>query len=172
MRRDEKAIGSLLALLYIASSTGCEERTEQREARQSIVVEEKSEAPQTSWIRRNDDIDPAVWLASKEAGRQLGTKDPAVLRLRKAFEGAEAKYLESDRMIANRTAQLEDMLAKDGKPEAAADIVEGLSTVIGVGRGKETYGELCQFYFTLRHNGADREAALAELQTRYGAYPR
>jgi len=102
----------------------------------------------------------------------LAPDDVAVMRLRKAFAGAEEKYLDSIRMIANRTAQLADMLAKDGKPEGAADIVEGLSTVIGVGRGKETYGELCQFYFTLRHNGADRQAALTDLQSRYGAYPR
>jgi len=172
MRPTDKACAALFGFLCITSLTGCGERKEQRRAAQDVVVEKKSEAPQASWIRRNDDMDPAVWLASKEAGRRLAPDDPSVARLRKAFGGAESKYLESDRMIANRTAQLADMLAKDGNPEAAADIVEGLSTVIGVGRGKETYGELCQFYFTLRHNGADREAVLAELQARYGAYPR
>lgn len=172
MQANKKALAALFALICALASTGCGERKEARRPVQDVVVEEKSEAPQTSWIRRNDDVDPAVWLASKEARRLLAPDDVEVMRLRKAFEGAEEKYLDSMRMIANRTAQLADMLAKDGKPEAAADIVEGLSTVIGVGRGKETYGELCQFYFTLRHNGADRQSALADLQLRYGAYPR
>ena len=72
-------------------------------------------------------------------------------------------------MVANRTAQLAEMLAEDGKPEGPAALIEGLASVVDPKRGKETYGELCQFYFTLRHGGADRDAALARLSARYGS---
>ena len=89
--------------------------------------------------------------------------------MRVAFAAAAAKFLESDRMVANRTAQLAQMLAEDGKPEIAAALIEGLSSVVNAERGKETYGELCQFYFTLRRNGADHATALTELRMRYGS---
>ena len=72
-------------------------------------------------------------------------------------------------MVANRTAQLAEMLAEDSKPEQPAALIEGLASVVDPKRGKETYGELCQFYFTLRHGGADREAALSQLSARYGS---
>jgi len=165
MRHIDKALRAVLAGACCWALTACEKRRD-HEAAVDSVVEEKTEAPH-SWIRRNDDIDPALWLASKEAGRQLANNDPAVARVRKAFESGASKYLESDRMIANRTAQLADMLAKDGKPETAADLIEGLSSVVKADYGKETYGELCQFYFILRHNGADQEAALAQLRGRF-----
>jgi len=166
MRQIDKAARALLVGIGIVAVAGCEKREQQREAAFNDVVEGKTEAPQ-SWIRRNDDVDPAFWLASKEAGRQLTSDDPEVARVKKAFEAAASKFLESDRMVANRTAQLADMLAKDGKPETAVALIEGLASVVNAERGKETYGELCQFYFTLRHNGADRDAALARLRTRY-----
>jgi hypothetical protein len=102
----------------------------------------------------------------RPARRGVGD-DPAVARMKQAFRAAASTFLESDRMVANRTAQLAEMLAKDGKPEAAADLVEGLSSAVSAERGR--YDELCQFYFTLRHNGAEREAARAELRARYGS---
>jgi len=163
-----RALAATFAIGCIWALTACEDRKPQRESTFSDVVEQKTEAPQ-SWIRRNDDIDPALWLASKESGRQLTIDVPGVARIQQAFRAGASKFLESDRMVANRTAQLAEMLAKDGKPEAAVDLIEGLSSVVNAERGKETYGELCQFYFTLRHSGADREAALAELRRRYGA---
>jgi len=171
MRRINKATWALFAIVCVSCLTACEKRKEEGAA-VNVVVEEKTEAPLQSWIRRNDDVDPALWLASKEAGRQLGTNDSAVARVRKAFEAAASKFLESDRMVANRTAQLAEMLAKDGKPEAATDLIEGLSSVVDAERGKETYGELCQFYFTLRHDGADRDVALAHLRARYATNTR
>jgi len=48
-------------------------------------------------------------------------------------------------------------------------LIERLASVVDPKRGKETYGELCQFYFTLRHGGADRDAALMQLRARYGS---
>ena len=98
--------------------------------------------------------------------------DPAVFRIKKAFEAAAPKFLESDRMVANRTAQLAEMLAKDGRSESAAALIEELSTVVDPARPKETYGELCQYYYILRRTGADRDTALAQLRTRYGGAPR
>ena len=163
-----RTIAALLAIACLGTLTACEDRKQQRGPRFNNVVKEKTVAPQ-SWIRRNDDIDPALWLVSRESGRQVAIEDPVVARVKKAFEAAASKFLESDRMVANRTAQLAEMLAQEGRPETAAALIEGLSSVVNAERGKETYGELCQFYFTLRHSGANRDAALAELRARYGS---
>ena len=158
----------LLAFACLAMMTACDDRKRDREIGSSDVVDANIKAPQ-SWIPRNDDIDPAIWLASKGARRPLSADDPTVGRVRQAFHAAATRFLESDRMVANRTAQLAEMLAEDGKPEEPAALIEGLASVVDPKRGKETYGELCQFYFTLRHGGADRDAALMQLRARYGS---
>ena len=158
----------LLAFACLAMMTACDDRKRDREIVSSDVVDANIKPPE-SWIRRNDDIDPVIWLASKEARRPLSADDPTVARIRQAFRAAATRFLESDRMVANRSAQLAEMLAEDGKPEEPAALVEGLASVVDPKRGKETYGELCQFYFTLRHGGADRDAALMRLNARYGS---
>jgi len=161
----------LFAFACLIALPACEDRKSRQEPVFTDRVVEKSD-PSQSWIRRNDDLDPAQWLASKEAGHPLPPDDPAVFRIKKAFEAAAPKFLESDRMVANRTAQLAEMLVKDGKPESAAALIEELSSVVNPARPKETYGELCQYYYILRHTGADRDTALAQLQTRYGVAPK
>ena len=163
-------LAPLFAFACLTTLPACEDRKPGQEPAFTDRVVEKSD-PSQSWIRRNDDLDPAQWLAAKEAGHPLPADDPAVLRIKKAFEAAAPKFLESDRMVANRTAQLAEMLAKDGKPESAAALIEELSSLVNRDRPKETFGELCQYYYILRHTGADRDTALAQLRTRYGAAP-
>jgi hypothetical protein len=159
---------AFIAIACLATTTACDDPKQDREIDSSDVVDANVKTPQ-SWIRRNDDADPAFWLASKEARRPLSVDDPTVGRIKQAFHATATRFLESDRMVANRTAQLAEMLAEDGKPEEPAALIEGLASVVDPTRGKETYGELCQFYFTLRHGGADRDAALGQLRARYGS---
>ena len=158
---------AFIAIACLATTTACDDRKQDREVGSSDKVDANVKTPQ-SWIRRNDDADPAIWLASKGVGHPLSADDPTVERVRRAFQTAATRFLESDRMVANRTAQLAAMLAEDGKPEDPAALIEGLASVVDPKHGKETYGELCQFYFTLRHGGADRDAALMQLSARYG----
>lgn len=160
-------LGAILVVACVAFTAGCDDRKRERELGPGDVVDLKPDALK-GWIRRNDDINPALWLASKEAGHPLSIDDPAVVRLSQAFHLTATRFLESDRMAANRTAQLAEMLANDGKPEDAAVLIENLASVVNVAHGKGTYGELCQFYLTLRHDGADRGEALSKLQARYG----
>jgi len=55
----------LLAFACLAM-TACDDRKRDREIGSSDVVDANIKAPQ-SWIRRNDDIDSAIWLASEGA---------------------------------------------------------------------------------------------------------
>ena len=159
---------ALIAIACLATMTACDDRKQDREIGSSDEVDANIKTPQ-SWIRRNDDTDPAIWLASKGLDAAFGRRPNRRTRARRAFQTAATRFLESDRMVANRTAQLAEMLAEDGKPEEPAALIEGLASVVDPKHGKETYGELCQFYFTLRHGGADRDAALMQLSARYGS---
>jgi hypothetical protein len=132
----------------------------------AVRIEDKTPG---AWMRRDDDRDPAVWLASKEAGRPAAPTDARVAQLKRALELADAYFLESERMVANRTAQLAEMLAADSMPEDYATILDELSAVVNAKFGKATYGELCQYYFSLRRSGAERPKALQILKERYGA---
>ena len=66
-------------------------------------------------------------------------------------------------MIANRTAQLSDMLARDGQKESYVDLIESLAQVAEGSERKQEYGDFCQFYYNLRHKGLDKATALASL---------
>lgn len=69
---------------------------------------------------------------------------------------------ETPRMLANRTAQLQQMLAGIAIVEAPQEILQGFIP-LGRAGGRAGYGELCQHYFNLRTAGLDRPAALQAL---------
>lgn len=87
--------------------------------------------------------------------------------MREALRSANAHFLEPDRMLANRTAQLGEMLVEDGHADDYAQLLNALSAVASEAGAKQAYGELCQHYFNLRHMGADKGEALRTLSERY-----
>ena len=87
--------------------------------------------------------------------------------MRAALLAAQSHFLETDRMLANRTAQLGEMLAADGHAEDFAQLIGSLVEVAATAGQKQTYGELCQHYYNLRHAGVERDAALRMLASRY-----
>jgi hypothetical protein len=155
-----------LGLALCACDDG--ERSGESPSSDAVRIEDKTPG---AWLRR-DEADPAVWLASKELGRAAAPTDPRVATLRQALARADASFLESARMVANRTAQLADMLAEAGMKEDYATIIDELSAVVDAKRGKATYGELCGYYFSLRRGGADRAETLQILKQRFGAAER
>jgi hypothetical protein len=87
--------------------------------------------------------------------------------MRSALALARDRFLESNRMLANRTVQLSAMLASDGHRESYLSLLAELSDVVtDTSAGKQTYGDLCQFYLNLRRAGVEREQALASLKER------
>jgi hypothetical protein len=140
---------------------------ERRSAEQDDVIEPDDRKSAEVWLRANDHTEPALWLAQREAGSAVGEQAPAVERLRAALRSARAHFLESDRMLANRTAQIGEMLAADGHAEDFAQLINSLVEVAASAGQKQTYGELCQHYYNLRHSGVERDEALRMLADRY-----
>ena len=140
---------------------------ERRSAEQDDLIAAEARKGDDDWLRATDRTEPALWLAQREAGAAVGEREPAVERIRAALFSARAHFLESDRMLANRTAQVGRMLAADGRPEAFAPLISSLVEVATTAGQKQTYGELCQHYYNLRHSGVEREEALRMLAARY-----
>lgn len=159
--------GTALAACLLCAACGKEEGAQERAREANDVIESQEEKSSEIWLRANEHVDPALWLASREAGRELGTNDPAVEKIREAIITARAHFLESHRMLVNRTAQIGKMLAEDGRAEDYAGILYQLAEVAKAAGQTQPYGELCQHYFNLRHKGSTREEALNVLAERY-----
>ncbi len=139
---------------------------EERASDANDVVEAQDGTTGAVWLRATDHVDPALWPANREAGRERAAKDVAVEHMREALLAAPSHFLESDRRLANRTAQIERRLAEDGRAEDYAGLLEALANVAAAAGRKQTYGELCQHYYNLRHKDATREETLRLLSDR------
>jgi hypothetical protein len=121
------------------------------------------------WLELSSPISPAQWLVSRGEDRPRPVSDPEVRRIAEQLATAHKRYRESERMIANRSVQVEGMLNKIGFTEGAADILGDL-TSIGVEVGQtEGFGAISQYYFNLRAASVSRADALATLKARYGS---
>jgi hypothetical protein len=116
-----------------------------------------------SWLDVKDNVSPAVWLASREAGRDVDPNDPAAASLRALLDEADARFTESPRMIANRAVQVQSMLAERGVMESAREVIAGLVSIGQVGE-RAGFGETCQHYVNARAASGSRMAALETLR--------
>jgi hypothetical protein len=158
----------LLALLIALGGCGGKDEDQARNEEQSVVATQ-SDADIPTWLSPTDPMDTGRWLASREAGRPLSNDDAASAQMRRSLGQAQSFFIEDPRMIANRTAQLGEMLGEAGKKERYEDLIEGLTQVARGAKGRQLYGEMCQHYFNTRQRGEDRGATLARLSERYGA---
>lgn len=133
------------------------------------VVARTTAADVPAWLSQTEAMDPARWIASREAGRLVPESDPRTAALRAGLDRAGSAFIEDRRMIANRTVQLGQMLAEAGMPERYAGLLDGFVSVAGARHRRQLYGEMCQHYFNARSQGDDPPAALARLTERYGA---
>jgi hypothetical protein len=162
--RSARFAAAALALLLAA----CEE-VKPPQGRMRVVAAEPDQ--RAGWLSPRDRVDPAVWLAARVGGGRPAS-DEAVERMRRALDGAQGRVLESPRMLANRAAQLSDMLSAAGMREDLADLVGSLGRAAGMAAAKQTFGELCQHYLNLRRQGRSGEEALAALAERYALQKR
>lgn len=153
---------TLAALLYACGDTAPQQRG-------AVEVKRKDELPK--WLTPIDRVDPAYWLAARKSGG-APVDEGRVARLQRALDIGGVHFLEAPRMLANRAAQLDEMLSEIGVAEDEAQSIESLARVAAATGGKQTFGDLCQHYFNLRKQGATRESALADLSERYSVQKR
>lgn len=134
-------------------------------------VQDAAEAPQeqpVKWLESNDGITPAQWLVSRRDGAVKPISDPQVQHIKRLLDDAHKLYRESQRMIANRTVQIEEALREQGSDDEATQILADLANIAGEVGQTEGYGAISQHYINMRKEGRKRAEALADLKALYG----
>ncbi|MHC2104166.1 MULTISPECIES: MxaH protein [unclassified Methylobacterium] len=166
-----RGLASLVAASLVVAGlvlAACDRAQESGSEEGQAVVARTAESELPPWLSPTDGTDPARWLAGREAGHPVPAGSEPVRVLQDALAEARTAFIEDPRMIANRTAQLGQMLAEIGKTERYALLLTGFSAVAARrGRHKSLYGEMCQHYFNTRARGVDHAAALALLADRF-----
>jgi len=165
--RSRNALPHVLLLAVTILASGCDD-TEPKRREAAAESSRHSAAHSEPWLQPNSQLSPAQWLASRGLKDAKAIDDPDVKRIADVLGRANRLYRESERMIANRTAQLEGMLKDIGVDEKATDILDDLTRVAGEAGQTEGFGAVSQHYFNLRSNKMERLEALAELRSRYG----
>jgi hypothetical protein len=124
---------------------------------------------QAKWLELSSPLSPAQWLASHGEPKVRTLDDPEVRRLDELLNRANARYRESERMIANRAVQLSDMLKPLGIQETPTAILVDLVGIAGEVGQTEGFGAVSQHYFNLRASSIARPDALTTLKARYSA---
>lgn len=147
---------------------GCGDEAPQSGERRHVSGEDGG-AQHAKWLEVSSPISPAQWLTSRGEAKVRSTSDPEVLRVAAQLVEAHKRYRESERMIANRSVQVSEMLRQIGHDEAAIRILDDLTGIGGEVGQTEGFGAISQYYFNLRAASVPRAEALATLKARYGS---
>jgi hypothetical protein len=169
--RMKRALAYLTCGLIAVLATACSDDEPLEKPTRHGDVTAPAGAQARRWMPVDSRLTPAQWLAGRDAAEPRPHDDPIVRKLARDLVAANRLYRESERMIANRAAQLEDMLREIGVTETASNILEDLARLPGEAGQTEGFGAISQHYYNLRANRMDREAALAQLRDRYGKRP-
>lgn len=162
------AIALVLACLLSLGAAGCSDDTPRSGDRQQS--QGNAIGPhKVKWLELGSPISPAQWLVSRDGDTLKPESDPEVQRIAGLLASAHKRYRESERMIANRSAQVEAMLKQIGLAEGATHVLDGLTSIGGEVGQAEGYGAISQYYFNLRASHVSRAEALATLKARYGS---
>lgn len=154
-------------MLAVLAFAGCEEESPRHSAAKDTKSNAEAEHRQ-AWLAPSSKLTAAQWMASREAAEALNPSDPAVQEIAADLAAANRLYRESERMIANRSVQLEGMLKDIGVSERAEAILDDLTRVAGEAGQTEGFGAVSQHYFNLRSSNVSRGEALATLKARFG----
>lgn len=152
-------------LLIPAALVGCGEEGSEHRERSSQGA---SLPHRAKWLELSNPLSPAQWLVSRKHDQPKPINDAEVQRVAEQLATAHGLYRESERMIANRSAQVSDMLASLGISESPTAILDDLTSIAGEVGQTEGFGSVSQHYFNLRVANIERGEALATLKTRYG----
>ncbi|MBH0237875.1 hypothetical protein [Methylobrevis albus] len=124
------------------------------------------------WLTPDDPRSPGVWLADRTAppGSAPGSGQNAarVAAVDAALDRGAALFVETRRMLANRTAQLVDVNTERGGTISPEQLLADLAIPDPDGR-KHWFGVIAQAYIELRRSGADHASAVAALRREFTA---
>lgn len=100
------------------------------------------------WLDKHVNMPPQQWLIKRSIAT-VTDEEAQVEQARELLIIAANKFNESPRMIANRIAQLEDMLLENSIHETAVNLLEWFTKLPDL-QTPHNFSALCQYYYNLR----------------------
>lgn len=150
-------IASSLSLLIIA----CSDEYDLSSSDTAMEAPQQKQEKVPQWLESHHDISPAEWLIVRSPAALRGEVTSRQHRVEILRDAAD-HFGESPRMIANRSAQLEDMLLEINIEESAISLINRF-TQLPTDDTPYNFSAYCQYYFNLRAQGHDDQYALNEL---------
>ena len=148
----------ILSLLLMLSLGGCEGSDAVPEMETAPIVDE-DKIP--LWLDGQVEMSPQEWLV-KRSRAEVTDERAEIERTAELLIIAADRFDESHRMIANRAAQLEDMLLEHRINETAVDRLEWF-TKLPTLQTPHSFSALCQYYYNLRTQGKTEDEIIQNL---------
>jgi hypothetical protein len=144
-----------LSFIFLLSACG------QDDAPQMDAVPVVDEAKVPLWLDGQVEMSPQEWLV-KRSHAEVTDEKAEIERTAELLVIAADRFDESHRMIANRAAQLEDMLLEHRIHETAVDRLEWF-TKLPTLQTPHSFSALCQYYYNLRTQGKTEDEIIQNL---------
>ena len=148
----------ILSLLLMLSLGGCEGSDAVPEMETAPIVDE-DKIP--LWLDGQVEMSPQEWLV-KRSRAEVTDERAEIERTAELLVIAADRFDESHRSIANRAAQLEDMLLEHRINETAVDRLEWF-TKLPTLQTPHSFSALCQYYYNLRTQGKTEDEIIQNL---------
>lgn len=155
-----KVLPSLfLSLLLMFSLTACDQNNDDIPQMETAPIIDQNEIP--LWLDGQVEMSPQEWLV-KRSRAEINDETTEIERTAELLISAADRFDESHRMIANRAAQLEDMLFEHNIKETAVNRLEWF-TKLPTLQTPHSFSALCQYYYNLRTQGKTEDEIIQNL---------
>lgn len=147
----------IFCLSFMFLLAGCDQ--ENAPQMDAVAVVDESKIP--LWLDGQVEMSPQEWLV-KRSRAEITDEKAEIERTAELLVIAADRFDESHRMIANRAAQLEDMLLEHRIHETAVDRLEWF-TKLPTLQTPHSFSALCQYYYNLRTQGKTEDDIIQNL---------
>lgn len=159
-RRDLLILAGLVVGLSACDDSGSDHKKSDGSDGRRVVHGDATH--EQNWLEPGAKTSTASWLAARTT--KEGDPSPArVQEIGELLDTADRDFLESDRMIANRSLQLVAMLHEAGIEEDPIALIQAFTALPADKEGVRSYTKTCELYFNLRRSGSSQAAALKVL---------
>lgn len=144
-----------LSLVFLLSACDQPDTSEMTD----VPISDESEIP--VWLDGQAEMSPQEWLV-KRSKAEVSDEEAEIERAAELLVDAAERFDESYRMIANRAAQLEDMLLEHRINETAVDLLEWFTQLPAL-QAPHSFSALCQYYYNLRVDGKTEDEIIQNL---------
>ena len=139
--------------------SACDQNSDVSQMSTAAPAIDESKVP--VWLDARVGMTPQHWLVKRSLAEVMD-EEAEVERARKLLIIAANKFKESPRMIANRVAQLEDMLLENNINETAVNLLEWFTNLPDV-QTPHNFSALCEYYYNLRIQGKTEDEIINEI---------